>query len=106
MRRRFPWWIFALWVAVHALLSIGAVFLFIDRMELIDQTRMSEVCNQYLKFHPSAQISSEWAFALRCWDTRSALQFSILALIAIVILLSPVTFALISANRRQKREAG
>jgi hypothetical protein len=105
MQSGWRWPIYLTWAVIHFALAIGLVVIFVDRMDLIDQTAMPEACDRYLKFHPTAQIASEWTFAWRCWNPGSAIEFYLAALVGIAFILSPFTCAMLFA-RRKRRDSG
>jgi hypothetical protein len=86
-------WLFAVvWIGFHFTLAVGALFVFVDQLELINQVTMPSVCDAFIE-SGSGGLKSRLAFAFTCWDPDDARDFFVAALIGVALLLSPFTLA-------------
>jgi hypothetical protein len=102
-RVSFPVWLrWTVWATLHVAIALISVTFFVDPFtDLISPMDLSEVCEDYIKMRVDWGALSTVLFAARCWDARQALPFCVAALVAVGVILSPFTFAMIAAQRRR-----
>ena len=97
------WHLGILWLGAHFLLAAILVLTIVDEFELIDQTAMPAICEDYIEGR-AAKAFPTISFAANCWHWPNVLDFFLLDFAFATFLLSPFTITKIISIRSKRRE--